>query len=146
MEVDVIATYDEQRTEQRVELTPPPDAFRALAHDFAARLASGDTHGLVDAFYADGARMVPPGSHPITGREAIRRFWQMMIDEGLYEADVEPAGVESAGRAACLVARYSLRGTRPFATSFLESGMCFVLFRRQTDGSWRAVEQTFHSD
>ena len=138
----MIATHDEIR----IELTPPPDAFRALAYDFAARLATGDTDGLVESFYADGARMVPPGSYPITGREAIRRFWQMMVDEGLSEADVEPTGIESAGRAACMLARYSLRGTRAFAPSFRESGMCLVLFRRQGDGSWRAVEQTFHSD
>jgi ketosteroid isomerase-like protein len=142
LEVDVIEMMDRPR----IELTPPPDAFRALSRDFAQRLALGDTEGLVEAFYAEGARLLPPGSHPICGRSAIMRFWQLMADEGLYEADMEPTGIECAGRAAYILGRYSLRGARESAPPFKETGAFLVQLRLQGDGAWRAVEQTFISD
>ena len=53
-------------------MIPPADAFRALTHDFAARLESGDIAGLACDFYAEGARLLPPAYYPIIGRDPIR--------------------------------------------------------------------------
>ena len=46
------------KTNTTEQMTPPPDAFRALTHDFAARLQAGDTEGLAQDFYAEGARLL----------------------------------------------------------------------------------------
>jgi len=134
------------KTHTPVELTPPPDAFRALARDFASRLEAGDTTGLAYAFYAEGARLVPPDPYPVTGREPIQRFWQSMVDEGLCEVILEATGVECVRGAAYVLGRYELGGARLPAPPFRETGLCLVLFRRQRDGSWRAVEQVFLRD
>jgi len=138
----MIATKDYPRQ----ELTPPPDAFRALARDFAARLEAGDTAGLAYAFYADGARLVPSEPYPVTGRGPIQRFWQSMVEEGLCEARLEATGIEISGAAAYALCRYSLTVVPESAPSLTESGICLVLFRRQRDGSWKAAEHTFHQD
>jgi len=127
-------------------MIPPPDAFRALTHDFAARLQAGDSAGLACDFYAEGARLVPPGYYPIIGRDPIRRFLQSMVDEGLYRVRFQASGVECAKGAVYVLSRYELVTSRETGPAVSETGMCLVLFRRQDDGAWRAVEQTFHSD
>jgi ketosteroid isomerase-like protein len=131
---------------RRQEMTPPPDAFRALARDFGARLENGDTAGLAYAFYAEGARLVPSDPYPVTGRAPIERFWQSMVEEGLREATLEPTGVEVSGGAAYTLCRYRLYVEPQAGTALDESGICMVLFRRQRDGAWRAAEQIFHRD
>jgi ketosteroid isomerase-like protein len=134
------------RPKERTDLTPPPDAFRALTHDFALRLQAGDVSGLVADFYAEGARLLPPGYYPIIGRDPIRRFLQALVDEGLYRVKVQPSGVECANGAVCVLGRYELTTLREEQDAVRETGMCLMLFHRQQDGAWRAVEQTFHSD
>jgi ketosteroid isomerase-like protein len=128
------------------EMIPPPDAFRALTRDFAARLESGDSSGLASDFYAEGARLVPPGYYPIIGRDPIRRFLQSMVDEGLYRVRFDTTGVESASQTVAVLGRYDMAIAREAGPPVHETGMCLVLFRPQEDGAWRAVEQTFHSD
>lgn len=130
---------------RRKEPVPTTDVFRALARDFATRLRAGDTAGLAFAFYAEGARMVPADSCPVNGREPIQRYWQSMVEEGVCEASFEATGVECAPADAYVIGRYAFE-TRPPASPFSETGISFVLFRRQRDGSWKAVEQTFHRD
>ena len=134
------------KTNTTEQMTPPPDAFRALTHDFAARLQAGDTEGLAQDFYAEGARLLPPAYYPIIGRDPIRRFLQSMVDEGLYRARFQASGVECARGAVYVLARYELTTSREIGPMVKETGMCLVLFRCQEDGAWRAVEQTFHSD
>ena len=129
-----------------VELMPPPDAFRALIRDLASRLEAGDTAGLAHAFYAEGARLVPPDPYPVTGRDPIQRYWQSMVDEGLREATLEATGVECVRGAAYVLGRYELAGGGSAPAPFRESGLCVILFRRQRDGSWKAAEQVFLRD
>jgi uncharacterized protein (TIGR02246 family) len=131
---------------RRQEMTPPPDAFRALARDFAVRLKAGDTAGLAQAFYADGARLVPSDPYPVTGRGPIERFWQSMVEEGLSEASLEPTGVEVSGAAAYTLCRYHFKVAPEDGPPIEESGISVVLFQRQRDGAWRAAEQVFHRD
>jgi ketosteroid isomerase-like protein len=128
------------------QMTPPPDAFRALTNDFAARLKAGDTAGLAYAFYAEGARLVPSEPYPVTGRGPIERFWQSMVEEGLSEASLETTGVEVSETAAYTLCRYHLAVSRESGMPHEESGICVIMFRRQRDGAWRAAEQVFHRD
>src|SRR5262245_17792100 len=112
------------REPTRDEMVPPPDAFRALVKDFAGRLEGGDTVGLASDFYAEGARLVPPGYYPIIGRDPIRRFLQSMLDEGLCGASFDATGVECANGAVYVLGRYELATWRQAGSPVRESGMC----------------------
>ena len=68
-----------------------------------------------------------------------------MVEEGVCEARFDATGVECAPGAAYVIGRYAFETCAP-ASPFSETGICFVLFRRQRDGSWKAVEQTFQRD
>ena len=113
------------------------------ASTFAKRLLSADCRRLVEDFYTEGARLVPPDTHPIVGRDPIRRHWTGVVKAGLRDAEIRISRVECAGREAVGLGRYTLifesDGRR-------ESGAFFVRYRRQGDGSWKAAEHVFHSD
>jgi ketosteroid isomerase-like protein len=115
----------------------------SAAAKFAERLLSNDCERLVREFYSEGARFVPPDSHPIVGRDPIRRHWTGVVKDGLTGADIRVSRVECAGREAVGLGRYTLifesEGRR-------ETGAFFVRYRRQGDGSWKAAEHVFHSD
>jgi ketosteroid isomerase-like protein len=115
----------------------------SAAAKFAERLLSNDCERLVLEFYAEGARFVPSDSHPIVGRDPIRRHWTGVVKAGLRDAEIRVSRVECAGKEAVGLGRYALifesAGRR-------ESGAFFVRYRRQGDGSWKAAEHVFHSD
>jgi ketosteroid isomerase-like protein len=143
----MIAVNDQTTTTTTTTtMVPPPEAFRALIQDFARRLESGDTAGLACDFYAEGARLVPPAYYAIIGRDPIRRFLQSMVDEGLYRVQFEVTGIEAAHAAVYALGRFELEVSREAGPPARETGMWLVLFRRQRDGAWQAVEQVFHGD
>ncbi len=115
----------------------------SAAAKFAERLLSDDCERLVEEFYAEGARFVPPDAYPIVGRDPIRRHWTGVVRGGLKGADIRITRVERAGREAIGLGRYSLTFE---SDSRQDSGAFFVRYRRQGDGSWKAAEHVFHSD
>jgi ketosteroid isomerase-like protein len=122
----------------------PGEADPALAAaKFAERLLSGDSERLVEDFYTEGARLVPPGNHPIVGRDPICRHWTGIAKAGLKAADIRISSVERAGNEAIGLGRYALTFE---SDGRLESGAFFVRYRHGRDGSWKAVEHVFHSN
>ena len=113
------------------------------ASTFAKRLLSADCRRLVEDFYTEGARLVPPDTHPIVGRDPIRRHWTGIAKAGLKTADIRVSCVERAGREAVGLGRYTLTFA---AANRRETGAFVVRYRHEHDGSWKAVEHVFHSD
>ncbi len=128
----------------RNTINEPAEADPALAAaTFAERLLSGDSERLVEDFYTEGARLVPPDRHPIVGRDPIRLHWTGIARAGLKAADIRVSSVERAGSEAIGLGRYAMTFE---SDGRLESGAFFVRYRHGHDGSWKAVEHVFHSD
>ena len=56
-------------------------AIEAVNQQFVAATARGDAAALA-SLYADSGQVLPPGGEVLTGREALRTFWQQAIDAG----------------------------------------------------------------
>jgi RNA polymerase sigma-70 factor (ECF subfamily) len=80
--------------ERRPRFEPSTDEQRKLVDSFLQAMATGDVEGLTRlltedvVFYGDGGGKVAAVRHPITGREAVRRFLLLAISQKL------PPGVE----------------------------------------------------
>jgi uncharacterized protein (TIGR02246 family) len=130
--------------------TPKPSdvaaAIRRLDAAFMKAANAKDTRALVAAFYAREAALLPP-NHPIVeGRDNIRGFFQGLVDAGLSGIKLETIKVVSAGDAAYSRGRYVLTISPPGGPAVQDTGKFIVGFRRQADGSWRAVDDIFNSD
>ena len=115
--------------------------IRELDEAFVRNVAAGDIATMVDGFYAADAVLLPPGSPRVGGREAIVAFWTAMVGMGIANVTLETTEVSASGDLAYGVGRYelSIGGER-------KVGKYVVVYRRQEDGSYRAVVDSFSAD
>ena len=102
--------------------------------DFMTAIAAGDADGAVAQAYTRGARILPPGSPMLTGREAITAWWRAAITQlgvtavAMESMDIQPVGdqIAEVGLATITVDR----GTQVLTGKYL------VLWKHE-DGRWR---------
>ena len=87
----------------------------------------------LDQIYTKDARILPPGSPMISGREAIKKFWSELVSSArsavLESIDVMPAGdgIVEIGRATL-----TLEGE-----AAVQMEVKYVVYWRQEDGRWK---------
>ena len=114
-----------------------------LSATFSRNANAKDLNALIRDFYVDDAVLLPPGSPAINGAGAIRDFWKGLIDAGAADVALKTASVDSSGELAYEIGEYSFTmpdgtgGKAPMAGKYL------VVFKRQTNGTLRAVADMF---
>jgi uncharacterized protein (TIGR02246 family) len=103
----------------------------ALNTTFEQALQKGDAE-LAASVYAHDARILPPGTEPLTG-PAIRTFWQGALDAGVTDVVLENCSFEEHGEVALEEGKYEFRA----GDDVVDSGKSLVVHRRQVDGGWR---------
>ena len=73
--------------------------FQALDRQFAASIERGDAAGAA-ALYTEDARLLPPNSDAVVGRDAIQAFMQGMIESGVHDIQFMQAEVHVMGEIA----------------------------------------------
>jgi len=99
---------------------------------FVAAFGRGDAAALASLYTAD-AQLLPPHSDAVTGRDAIRAFWQGVIDLGLKGAVLDTVEVEGVGETAIEVGRYTLRVAGGLVA---DAGKYVVVWKRE-GGAWK---------
>ena len=96
------------------------------------------------SYYADGALLLAPNAPIARTKEQIRQAW-------LQAFATVPAGATFSGETTKVeVSRsgdlaYAI-GTYAFANPPIDKGKFFDVWKKQADGSWKAVVSTFNSD
>ena len=95
------------------------------------------------SFAADvrGAVM-PAGSEPIRGTEAIAKFWQSALSSGVAAIELKTVEVYGQGTRATEVGEYVLRDK---AGKVLDRGKYIVIWRNQ-DGQWKLLRDMFSTN
>ncbi len=126
--------------------TGAADAIRRLDAEFMKAANARNAAGLVKAFYAADAVLMPPNHAIVEGHANIQSFLQGLIDSGLTSIKLETTTVASAGDLAYGRGHYTLSLTPPGGTPVQDVGKYIVVYRRQSNGAWRAVGDIFNSD
>lgn len=98
----------------------------------ARTLTSDDAERLGD-LYTREARLMPPDSEILTGRDAAVEFWMAIGEQGVDRIDIESVDVERDGETANRVGRAALfdgSGSQIDRAKFVE------VWRRE-EGEWR---------
>ncbi len=120
--------------------------IRRLAAERASKIHRLEFDDMVEAFYAQDATLMPPGAATVRGIGPIREFWRSATEQGLVELTLETQEVHVSGEIAFEMGRFN-RTLRPrHGPPFQEHGKHLVIFRRGSDGSWKAVAEMFNSD
>src|SRR5262245_35312235 len=122
------------------------DAIYQLDAEFMKAATAKNAAALVKAFYAPDAVLMPPNHGLVEGRQKIAGFLQGLIDGGLTGIKLETLTVASAGDLAYGQGRYTLNLSPPSSPPVQDVGKYVVVYRRQANGSWRAVSDIFNSD
>lgn len=124
----------------------PVDLIREQTARRVHHIRDQEMDAMVDEFYADDGVFMPPNHLEVRGREALLEYWRARPDEGLLELDLEPTHVETSGDLAYEVGRYTSI-LRPRHGGLLQDyGKYLVVYRREAEGVWKAVADTFNSD
>lgn len=115
-------------------------AIESANSQMAAAVAKGDAVA-VAAMYAGDARMMPAGSEPIQGADAILKFWQTAIS-GVAGISLKTIDVFSQGPTATEVGQYELRDKSGKA---LDHGKYIVVWRNE-GGKWKLLRDMFSTN
>ncbi|MEP6546542.1 MAG: DUF4440 domain-containing protein [Gammaproteobacteria bacterium] len=113
-------------------------AIEAANAHFSALAAQRDGAGLAALYTVDG-QVLPAGSEPIKGREAIQKFWQGAIDSGIAGVELKTLEVFGHGPTATEVGQYELRDA---AGKVLDHGKYIVVWRR-AGATWQLLRDMF---
>jgi ketosteroid isomerase-like protein len=101
------------------------------------------------AHYTDDASVLLPNTPLLTGKPAISAALKPMMSDSNFSVRFGATKVDVAksGDLGYTQGSYSLVQTNPKTkTAETEKGKYLTIYRKQADGTWKAVEDTFMSD
>ncbi|MBI3850899.1 MAG: DUF4440 domain-containing protein [Verrucomicrobia bacterium] len=102
-------------------------AIEAGNKEFLALFARGDSAG-VASLYTTNAQAFPPNSDIVSGKEAIQKLWQGVINSGVKDGTLKTLEVEAHGDTAHEVGTYTMIGE---GGKLLDSGKYVVIWKRE---------------
>ncbi len=117
----------------------------ATNRQFEEAFARGDAAACA-AVYTDDAKILPPDSPVLTGKQAAQALWQSFIDMGVKRVSLQRLELEDMGDRAVErgAATVEIEGEGGQTTQ--ASGKFIVLWRRQADGAWKWHWDCFNFD
>lgn len=102
----------------------------------------------VISFYADDAVLLPAAEPMITGKAAIREEWQEILGIPDFEniSTLKRLDVSSSGDLAYTVGTYVTTMAGEHGEEVVEPGKWVSIWKRQADGQWRIVVDTYNTD
>jgi uncharacterized protein (TIGR02246 family) len=116
-------------------------AIEAANARFSAAAAQSDGAALA-ALYSPEGQVMPAGSAPIRGTEAIQKFWQGAFDSGIATIGLKTIEVFGHGPTATEVGEYELRDK---AGKSLDHGKYIVVWQH-VDGQWKLLRDMFSTN
>lgn len=107
-----------------------------------------DVERTASACYADDASWLPPNAPLATGREAIRAGWSKLLASPGFAIDwqITKLDISRAGDLAYTLYAYRLSMQGADGKSITDRGKDLAVWKKQPDGTWRIVADTFNSD
>ena len=117
--------------------------LRRMDAGFMANAKLGDAGILVESFYAEDACVLPPGREIVRGRRALVRMWKGIIAAGLKDLALNTTEIDVHGDLAYGIGQYHMTVEPVGGARAEEAGKYLVVYKKQTDGAWKAVADMF---
>lgn len=116
-------------------------AIEAANAKFSTLAAQSNGTTLAGLYAKDGAVM-PAGSEPLRGTQAIAKFWQGAFDSGVAAIELKTVEVYGQGATATEVGEYALRDK---AGKLLDRGKYIVIWHNE-GGQWKLLRDMFSTN
>ncbi|MFL6764900.1 MAG: YybH family protein [Sphingomicrobium sp.] len=122
------------------------DAIKADEKAWNEQFKNNDTEALV-GHYAGDAFFVAPGVKPATGSTAIRGVYASTSNDKNFHVQFASDKIDASGDLAYARGHFSETYTDPKSgKEMTDSGSYITVYKQQSDGSWKAVEDFAAAD
>jgi ketosteroid isomerase-like protein len=127
--------------------TAPADALRAADLSWMKVFAAKDLEKSV-AYCAEEGSVLSPNAPIATGRDAIRRLFAGFFALPNLEISWQPTRAEVArsGELGYTTGTYQMTFKDPAGKTISDKGKYVTVWKKQADGSWKVLLDTFNSD
>jgi ketosteroid isomerase-like protein len=108
--------------------------IEATNEKFCSFVSKGDAAGIA-GLYSSRARLLPPDTDIVTGRQAIQAYWQAFLDAGVKSATLTTLDVEEGGDMAREVGTYTAQIQQGGET--VTGRGKYVVIWKQESGVWK---------
>ncbi|REL33799.1 DUF4440 domain-containing protein [Rhodohalobacter sp. SW132] len=108
--------------------------------EFMLRYNSGNAEGVSQLFSIDG-EVLPPNADFVTGRDAIKKFWQAVMEMGIEQIQLKTSEVEHYGNTAIEVGNAILMNQNE---EILDRSKYIVIWKLK-GGEWKLHRDIFNS-
>ena len=107
-----------------------------------ANVKFGDAVRMADAaalasLYTEDARLLPPNSEMIEGKEGIEAFWGGGLEMGIKGAVLTTVDVLGLGDMVCEIGEYDLTIQPEGQEEIKDRGKYLVIWKKAADGTWK---------
>jgi uncharacterized protein (TIGR02246 family) len=121
------------------------EGIRRFNESVTAAFRGKDAAGMA-SLWTENARFLPPGAEMITGRAGVQAYWQSGFDQGACDVVLESLEIKSlADGVAYEIGRNIVRVQTADGSSIDVAGKSLCIFRRESDGVWRADVDIFNA-
>lgn len=136
------APLDSEQERTMTTATPTlQEGVHAANRAFEAAFNAGDAAGAAAVYTADG-QALPPNGATVSGRDALRDFWQAVMDMGVKRATLETVELQPCGEIAYEVGQATLYGE---GDTVLDTAK-FIVIWQQEDGQWKWRRDIWNSN
>ncbi len=123
------------------------ERLMATSREWAAATATGDLERAL-AYWTDDAIVLPPDQPAVVGKAAIRAFVQHAASIPGFSITWQPelAVVSDGGDMAYMIERNQTTFTDPTGALQTQFGKAVTIWRKQPDGVWRCVVDTWNNN
>jgi uncharacterized protein (TIGR02246 family) len=99
------------------------------------------------SYYAEDGTILLPNAPPVTGRENIRAALESRVTDPNFSLTFRPGKIEASGHLAYVQGAYAATRTDPRTMEAVQDqGKYVTVYRKEADGSWKAVQDMVSSD
>jgi len=129
-------TQEETIQEEVMDMTQVRQAIEEANVKFGDAIRMADAAALA-GLYTDDARLLPPNSEMIAGKEGVEAFWGGGLQMGIKDAVLTTVDVLGMGDVVCEIGKYNLTIQPEGQDAFEDSGKYLVIWKKAADGTWK---------
>lgn len=135
-------TQEQAEQVEQQEPVPVMDMAQVRLAIEGANAEFGEAVRMADAvaiagLYTEDARLLPPNSEMIEGKEGIEAFWGGGLQMGIRDAVLTTVDVFGMGDMACEIGNYDLTIQPEGQEAMKDSGKYLVIWKKAMDGTWK---------
>jgi uncharacterized protein (TIGR02246 family) len=121
-------------------------AIRDLDAQWSKTAAAHDLNGTL-SYYSDDAVLLPPNAPVANTKDAIRAVWvELAAPSVAISWQASKVEVAKSGDLAYSIGSYTLAMQDPEGKLISDRGKFMEVWKKQSDGKWKAVADTYNSD